>query len=133
MYPPLELLTAHQYIKSNYDLPEIELAVILGSAQSNCIEFDDDPIAIAYSEVPDFPQKEGQKASGHAKRFLIGTVEGVGTIVMDGRLHGYEDFDGHDLIMCNIQPWQAEAIKSKVLKGIRDAYESPDTESQEKG
>ena len=40
-----------------------------------------------------------------------------------------EDFDGHDLVMCGIQPWQAEALKSKVLEGIKDAYENPDTES----
>lgn len=41
-----------------------------------------------------------------------------------------EDFDGHDLIMCGIQPWKASALKSQILKGIKDAYSDANKESK---
>ena len=44
-----------------------------------------------------------------------------------------EDFDGHDLIMCGIQPWQADALKSQVIKGIKNAYPNADKKGKTKG
>ena len=42
-----------------------------------------------YSEIPHFPSST---APGHKSRILVGLVNGVETLVMQGRFHLYEGY-----------------------------------------
>jgi hypothetical protein len=41
-----------------------------------------------------------------------------------------EDFDGHDMIVCGIQNWQAQALKNTLVSGIQKHYAQSDDNPQ---
>jgi purine-nucleoside phosphorylase len=67
--------------------PRPRLAIILGSGLGDLATEIRDAIAIPYGEIPNFAQSTVQ---GHVGRLLIGTLEGVPVVVMQGRFHIYE-------------------------------------------
>lgn len=71
------------------DLPENKprIALVLGSGLGSLADQMINPVVIAYSELPGFPQPS---VAGHQGRLLIGELNGVGMICMQGRLHYYE-------------------------------------------
>lgn len=88
-----QIAEASQYIKSRTALrPSIGL--VLGSGLGGFASQLEDPVTLAYSDIPHFPHST---APGHSGRLLIGTLQGTrgGTpiAVMQGRVHGYEGYD----------------------------------------
>lgn len=65
------------------------VALILGSGLGSLAEEVRDATGIPYEEIPHFARST---VVGHAGRLLIGTLEGVSVVVMQGRFHFYEGY-----------------------------------------
>ncbi|MEX0906685.1 MAG: purine-nucleoside phosphorylase [Gemmatimonadota bacterium] len=63
------------------------VALILGSGLGAVAGAMQESTAVAFSDIPGFPQAG---VAGHAGRLVIGTLEGVTCAVLEGRLHLYE-------------------------------------------
>jgi len=73
------------------------LGIVLGSGLGGLAGELTEPVAIPFSELPGWP---AASAPGHAGRLLLGRLEGLPVVMLQGRLHLYE---GHDPILV-VQP-----------------------------
>ena len=67
-----------------------KIAVILGSGLGVLKEEFEEKIIINYKEIPNFPESTVQ---WHAGELIIGKLNGVEIIAMNGRFHYYEGYD----------------------------------------
>ena len=67
------------------------IGVILGSGLGQLVERMTDTVSIDYRDLPHFP---APTVAGHAGRLVIGRIEGVPVMAMQGSFHYYE---GHDM------------------------------------
>src|SRR5579884_147149 len=65
------------------------VALILGSGLGSLAEEVRDATGIPYEEIPHFARST---VAGHVGRLLIGMLEGVPVVVMQGRFHFYEGY-----------------------------------------
>jgi len=65
------------------------VAVVLGSGLGSFAESVEDPVAIAYQDIPHFPRPT---VEGHSGRLLVGSVARTPVAVMQGRVHAYEGY-----------------------------------------
>jgi purine-nucleoside phosphorylase len=65
------------------------VAIILGSGLGDLVYDLENAVAIPYAEIPHFARST---VAGHAGRLLIGMLEGVPVVVMQGRFHFYEGY-----------------------------------------
>src|SRR5674476_312588 len=63
------------------------LGLVLGSGLGKLADELIDPIAIPFAALPGWP---AASAPGHAGRLLLGTLEGLPVVCLQGRLHLYE-------------------------------------------
>lgn len=68
---------------------EPRIAVVLGSGLGAFADEFEDAVGIPYEEIPGFPQST---ATGHAGRLVVGNVDGVPVVAMQGRVHYYEGY-----------------------------------------
>ncbi len=72
------------------------VALVLGSGLGDFAEGDDIIAKVPYSEIPGFPVSS---VVGHKGQFVFKYVNGVPTVIMQGRVHYYEGYDIHDVVM----------------------------------
>lgn len=72
------------------------VALVLGSGLGPIADTMDIRAAIPYSDLPGMPVST---VPGHAGRFLFGYISGVPTVCMQGRIHHYEGWDVHDVVL----------------------------------
>lgn len=72
------------------------LALILGSGLGPLAETMDVRAAVDYKDLPGFPVST---VPGHQGRYLFGYIGGVPVVCMQGRVHYYEGFDIHDVVL----------------------------------
>ena len=84
-------IMAARYIKAKIGLREPKTAIILGSGLGVLAEEIENAIKIPYGEIPNFPIST---VSGHAGELIVGTINNVDIIAMNGRVHYYE---GHSI------------------------------------
>jgi purine-nucleoside phosphorylase len=65
------------------------VALVLGSGLGDFGDELDDSVGIPYAEIPGFPTST---VAGHAGRLVIGKVEDVPVVAMQGRVHFYEGY-----------------------------------------
>ncbi|MDP8925082.1 MAG: purine-nucleoside phosphorylase [Chloroflexota bacterium] len=65
------------------------VGIILGSGLGPLADDVDDPVVVAYDEIPHFVPAT---VPGHAGQLVAGTLEGVPVAVMRGRVHYYEGY-----------------------------------------
>ena len=65
------------------------VALVLGSGLGGFVDEFVNPIAIPYSEIPGFVPSTAQ---GHAGRLVVGEVDQVPVVAMQGRVHFYEGY-----------------------------------------
>lgn len=70
------------------------LAIILGSGLGGLAARVENPVVLAYRDLPGFPVLT---VAGHAGQLLIGKLNGVPVIVLNGRKHFYETHDAYPL------------------------------------
>ena len=66
-----------------------EIALVLGSGLGGFADEFENAVRIPYQEVPGFAMSTAQ---GHAGRLVIGDIEGIPVVAMQGRFHYYEGY-----------------------------------------
>ena len=84
---------AAEYIKAKIG-GEAELGIILGSGLGALSKMLEDPIEIPYAEIPNFLLST---VSGHAGKYIFGTLKGRRVLCMSGRFHSYEGYSFEQL------------------------------------
>ena len=70
------------------------VALILGSGLGSLADEIENATSIVYAEIPHFAQST---VVGHAGRLVLGTLEGVPVVVMQGRFHFYEGYGSQEV------------------------------------
>jgi len=65
------------------------LGIILGSGLGQFADSFEQATAIPYAELPDFPRSS---VVGHAGRLVLGWLQGIPVVAMQGRVHFYEGY-----------------------------------------
>jgi purine-nucleoside phosphorylase len=79
---------ASQYIAERIKTKP-KIGLILGSGLGGLADEVIDPVILPYAEIPNWPVST---IHGHAGRLLIGALEGIPCMVMQGRAHYYEGY-----------------------------------------
>ena len=66
------------------------VGIVLGSGLGGLADELEDPVAIPFADLPDWP---AATAPGHVGRLLLGRLAGVPVVMLQGRLHVYEGND----------------------------------------
>ena len=72
------------------------VGIVLGSGLGMLAEQIENPLVIPYSELPGFPVST---AIGHKGNFIVGTLGGKCVIAMQGRIHYYEGYPMHLVVL----------------------------------
>ena len=75
---------------------EPHIALVLGSGLGPIAQTMDVRVRVPYAEIDGMPVST---APGHEGQFLFGYVGGVPVVCMQGRLHYYEGYDVHDVVL----------------------------------
>ncbi|MDD2370760.1 MAG: purine-nucleoside phosphorylase [Firmicutes bacterium] len=81
------IISTKDWLNNNYDMNNIELALVLGSGLGSFVEHLDNAIEIDFSDIPNF---KTSKVEGHKNKLVIGYISGKKIIIMQGRIHYYE-------------------------------------------
>jgi purine-nucleoside phosphorylase len=73
-----------------------DVALVLGSGLGNYAENIKIEAEIPYSDIPGFPVST---VPGHAGKFIFGYLGDVKIVCMKGRIHFYEGYDVHDVVL----------------------------------
>jgi purine-nucleoside phosphorylase len=71
-----------------------KIAIILGSGLGPLTSQVQIEVQIPYKSIPHFPVST---APGHIGRLIFGKLEGKDVVLLDGRFHFYEGYDGQDI------------------------------------
>ncbi|WP_268623303.1 purine-nucleoside phosphorylase [Paenibacillus alvei] len=116
---------AAAYIQSKIsDTPEVGL--ILGSGLGVLAELVEQPVTIAYGDIPHFPVST---VEGHAGELLIGKIAGRTVAMMKGRFHMYEGY-GPELTAFPVRVMKAIGVSKLLVTnaagGINTSYKPGD-------
>lgn len=71
------------------------LGIVLGSGLGGLAEVLEAPVTLSYETLPGFVRST---APGHSGRLLLGTLEGVPCVLMQGRFHSYEGYSPRQIV-----------------------------------
>ncbi|MGM9615829.1 MAG: purine-nucleoside phosphorylase [Oscillospiraceae bacterium] len=91
-----KVLRCTEQVRAKIDGFEPRIALVLGSGLGPLAKAMDVKVSVPYSEIDGMPVST---APGHAGRFLFGHIAGVPVVCMQGRLHYYEGYDIHDVVL----------------------------------
>lgn len=92
---PERLARAYASIENRAGQP-CEIALVLGSGLGHLADAVENPTVIPYGEIEGFPVST---APGHKGQFVIGSLFGRRTVVMQGRLHLYEGWQPRQIAL----------------------------------
>jgi len=101
-------------------------AIVLGSGLGGLANDIEQPVRIAYGEIPGFPSAT---VPGHAGELLAGTLEGRPVLALAGRFHLYE---GHDIRLAAFPARVVHALGARTLivsnaaGGVNTGFEAGD-------
>ncbi len=72
------------------------VGIVLGSGLGKLADQIENPLIIPYNELPSFPVST---AIGHKGNFIVGTLGGKCVIAMQGRIHYYEGYPMHLVVL----------------------------------
>jgi purine-nucleoside phosphorylase len=87
------------------------VAIVLGSGLGGFVDQFSESVAIPYSEIPGFVTST---AEGHAGRLVVGKIDQVPVIAMQGRVHFYEGYSLAEVTF-PIRVFKLLGIKSLIL------------------
>jgi purine-nucleoside phosphorylase len=90
---------------------EPRIAVVLGSGLGGFADDFDEPVGIPYEDIPGFMRSTAQ---GHAGRLVIGEIDSVPVVAMQGRVHYYEGYSLEEVTF-PIRTFKLLGIKTLVL------------------
>src|ERR1700730_14143086 len=91
--------------------PEPSIAFVLGRGLGAFADEFENAVAIPYAEIPSFPTSTAQ---GHAGRLVVGTVDNVPVLAMQGRVHFYEGYSLEE-VTSPVRTFGLLGIKTLVL------------------
>lgn len=101
---------ACQFVKQRAELTP-RVGIVLGSGLGPLVQSVQDATTIAYNDIPGFPQVT---AMGHAGRLVLGTWNGIGVAVMQGRYHFYEGYSA-DVVTTPVRLLHSIGVESLIL------------------
>jgi len=90
---------------------EPRIAIVLGSGLGGFADDFEDAVGVPYEEIPGFVRSTAQ---GHAGRLVIGKVEGVPVLAMQGRVHYYEGYSLEEVTF-PVRTFKLLGIKTLIL------------------
>jgi len=90
---------------------EPRIAVVLGSGLAGFADDFDDAVGIPYEDITGFVRSTAQ---GHAGRLVVGKVDGIPLLAMQGRVHYYEGYSLEEVTF-PIRTFKLLGIKTLVL------------------
>jgi purine-nucleoside phosphorylase len=87
------------------------IAIVLGSGLGGFAEDFEEPVAIPYEDIPGFARST---AEGHAGRLVVGKIEQVPLVAMQGRVHFYEGYS-LEQVTFPIRTFKLLGIKTLIL------------------
>src|SRR5215211_5169093 len=90
---------------------EPRIALVLGSGLGGFADDFEEPVAIPYEDIPGFVRSTAQ---GHAGRLVIGKIEGVPVLAMQGRVHYYEGYSLEEVTF-PIRTFKLLGVKTLIL------------------
>ena len=90
---------------------EPRIAIVLGSGLGGFADDFDEAVAIPYEDIPGFVRSTAQ---GHAGRLVIGNVESIPVLAMQGRVHYYEGYSLEEVTF-PVRVFNLLGIKTLVL------------------
>ena len=90
---------------------EPRIAIVLGSGLGSFADDFEDAEAIPYEDIPGFVRSTAQ---GHAGRLVIGKIDGIPVLAMQGRVHYYEGYSLEEVTF-PIRTFGLLGIKTLVL------------------
>jgi purine-nucleoside phosphorylase len=87
------------------------VAIVLGSGLGGFADDFDEPVGIPYEEIPGFARST---AEGHAGRLVIGKIDQVPLVAMQGRVHFYEGYS-LEQVTFPIRAFKLLGIKTLIL------------------
>lgn len=82
-------------IRKMFD-PVPRVAMVLGSGLGGLADDLADPVHLAFESIPHYPQA---RIEGHAGRISCGTIAGVPVLLQQGRVHFYEGYPMHQVVL----------------------------------
>ena len=98
-------------IKSKIGGYEPKIGIILGSGLGGMADAIENPVVIPYEEIDGFPRST---VSGHAGRLVVGKLNGVDVLCMQGRVHFYEGHSPAALALV-IRSYKKLGIETMIL------------------
>ena len=99
-----------------------KIALVLGSGLGGFADEFGDAVRIPYGKIPHFPQST---AIGHAGQLVLGRVEGVEVVGMQGRVHLYEGYSAKEVTF-PVRVFSRMGVKAVILTnaagGIRKDF-----------
>jgi purine-nucleoside phosphorylase len=102
---------AARTIRARVNTDDARAAIVLGSGLGDFADEFDAPTVIPYREIPGFVTSTAQ---GHAGQLVIGQVDGVSIIAMQGRVHSYEGYSLEEVTF-PVRVFKLLGIKTLVL------------------
>ena len=90
---------------------EPRIAIVLGSGLGGFADDFDEAVGIPYEEIPGFVRSTAQ---GHAGRLVVGKVDSVPVVAMQGRVHYYEGYSFEEVTF-PIRTFKLLGIKTLIL------------------
>ena len=90
---------------------EPRIAIVLGSGLGGFADDFEEPVAIPYEDIPGFVRST---AEGHAGRLVIGKVDSVPVLAMQGRVHYYEGYSLEEVTF-PVRTFKLLGIKTLIL------------------
>jgi len=111
--PSLEFMRAERAAKFILRKTKLRprIALVLGSGLGDFADEFSDATRIPYAKIPNFPQST---AIGHAGRLVIGNVDDVPVVGMQGRVHLYEGYSAKEVAF-PIRVFARMGIKAVIL------------------
>src|SRR5829696_4814396 len=101
---------ATRVIRARIDV-DPRIALVLGSGLGGFADEFDEALGIPYEEIPGFVRSTAQ---GHAGRLVVGKVDNVPVVAMQGRVHYYEGYSFEEVTF-PIRTFKLLGIKTLIL------------------
>jgi purine-nucleoside phosphorylase len=90
---------------------EPRIAIVLGSGLGSFADEFDEAVGIPYSEIPGFKQST---VAGHAGQLVVGSLDSVPLVAMQGRVHFYEGYSLEEVTF-PIRTFKLLGVKTLIL------------------
>jgi purine-nucleoside phosphorylase len=93
--PMKKILEASQYIQTRISVKP-KIGIVLGSGLGIYIDQIQNKTIISYDEIPHFKRTS---VEGHSGALIVGDIQGVPVVALQGRIHAYEGYAMEEIVL----------------------------------